>query len=1019
MRKVYLILLIAVYGSGLLAQNQPMVKKVNEHVITSLHQAENNNSEKNPEEIGFYEKVYQGVNSPKSSVTDAEGNTYVTGASSNVDSPQGNMFTIKYNAAGDVVWEKRETTVDFAVEIGFAITLDENNNPVVSGIKWNGDNMDIRTVKYNKSDGQTIWNSIFDGGHNGLDYPQSITLDNENNVIVGGMSFSINSNNAEGVGYVTLKYNSDGELLWSVIDENDVEGVWVEPYKVTTDNEGNIAITGYGSNENLYKVYYTIKYSPEGEVLWKNKYMYDDNGNQTNNTASDVQFDAVGNCFVTGTFSDGSGASLMGTVKYSADGDILWVKDYQTPDHITLGYHLGVTDDAVYVAGLHRHYEPVSGSIVASYSSEDGTENWVKESNNLQIYGDDIGTFVNLQMVGSEPVVSIWGQSDTNNVVQIRKYNTDGSLDYEKNYNKEMIPTYSMRGSVGLGVDADNSIYITLSPRYTELGEVYEIIKFEESEETWAWEKKYDNMGGGSIRLTKVMPGIDNTMTAIGYNTVIDDEMNVLLNFLVIHYNADGEVDWEKSYTEEDGYRASRITMNIDEAGNIYTLLTPSPFDMETFITVQKISPAGELIWEAQKEVILPELYIEPVIDANGNVYLAGTAHESEDVYQPYFNVIKYNAEGFEQWNKYITANEGDNLYLINAGEVDTNGNITFTGDSGIGSFFSQTTHATTFQVSPDGDVNWMQAFEITDWNSGGTDLIVGADNQIYVSGWKEHQTNINLGEMIVLKYDSAGELIWDKSYTESGRRIRSYDLKPTSDGSFVVTGFSNHIATQINRVIAVKYDPDGDLVWNATSPDFLYYRDFHIDDADNVYILNQEYSTTHPSRIFYALSAFTTAKMMKVSADGNVDYEDFVGDELSPLDPISLVPFNDGKLLIGTEMSNEIEHFAGIKFFETTHEVLGTNDPSDELSGNWLGQNYPNPSAVITTIPFNIEQSGNVKINLVDMLGRTVKVLTDQHYSSGKYTVQVNLSGLTKGIYFYQLKSSFGFNKTLKLMVK
>lgn len=1018
MKKIYLILLFSFMGYGMVAQVQPMVKKVNEHISPSVRPVEENYSNKNADEIAFYEKAYQGVNSPKQSVTDSQGNTYITGTSSDIDSPQGNMLTVKYNSEGELVWEKREETVDFAVEIGFAVTLDQNDNPIVAGIHWNGENMDIRTVKYDKSNGTTLWNSTFDGGHDGLDYPQSITLDNQNNVIVGGMSYSVNSNGVGGVGYVTLKYDPNGELLWSVIDENDIEGVWIEPYKVTTDPNGNIAITGYGSDENLYKVYYTLKYSADGELIWKNKYTYEDNGNPTNNTASDVKFDTEGNCFVTGTFGDSSGDSLMGTIKYSTDGEILWVKEYQTPEHITLGYHLGITDETVYVAGLHRNYEPFSGSIVISYSIEDGTENWVQESNNLQIYGDGIGSFVQFQMAGSLPVVSVWGQTDTHNAVQVRKYNADGTLAFEKNYTKDIIPTYSMWGSIGLGVDSDNAVYISLSPRYTELGEVFEIIKFEEEQETPAWEQHYGNLGGSSIRLIDVKPGANGTMTAVGYNSFIDEEINFQQNFLVIHYNADGEVAWEKSYNSQSGYNANRIALNIDEAGNIYVLLTPNPFDMETFVTVQKISPSGDLVWEAQKEMIYPESYIAPLIDADENVYIAGSAHESEDLYQPFFNVIKFNAEGEEQWNKYISANDGDNLYLINSGEVDLNGNIVFTGHSGVGSFFSQTTNISLFQIAPNGSVNWMQHFPISGWNSGATGLTIDNENQIYVSAWKENQTDFNLGEMVILKYNSGGELIWDKSYSETGRRIRSYDIKTTSDQSVVLTGFSNQNSTLINRVIAVKYNSEGELTWNTTSHDLQYYRDFHIDDADNVYILNQEYSTTHPSRIYYSLGPFTIAKMMKVSSEGNLEYETFTGDELSPLDPVSLVPFQDGRLLIGTEMFNELNHFAGIKFYETTHEILGTNDPSEELSGNWLGQNYPNPSELVTTIPFRIEKSGNVEINLIDMQGRKVKTLTNRHYQAGTHSLQINLSGLPKGIYFYQLKSS-GFMKSKKLILK
>jgi len=1016
MRKIYSTLLILIGGSFLTAQISPAVKSVNQlNLNNTIHLSID---AKDADDFEFYEKEYQGVNIPNSSITDSNGNTYITGTSSDTDSPQGNMFTIKYDSDGGLAWEKREETVDFSVEQGYAITLDENENPVVSGIVWNGDNMDIRTSKYNKSTGETIWSSNFDGGYDGLDYPKAITVDSENNILIGGLSYSVDS--TENVGYVTLKYNSDGELLWSKIDENDVQGVWIQPYAIATDNNGNVVITGYGASEDLYQVYYTIKYSAEGNLLWKKKYEYDAGGNPTNSIASDVKFDENGNCFVTGTFNDSSGESLIGTIKYDTDGEELWIKTYKNPDHTTLGYELEISGNTLYVAGLHRSWEPFSGSTLVSYSTDDGTQNWVQESENLIINGDAIGTYVHLEMNNSLPVISIWGQNDTDNIVQIRKYNLDGTLNFEKNYTKELSGTYSLSGLTGMGIDQNNSVYITFSPRYTSLGEAYEIAKFEEDNTNWAWDELYSNMGASDINYTKALPLPNGNMAVAGYFISIDETENVLQNFFLINYNPDGEIIWEKLYTPDNGYTASRIDFNVDEEGNIYTLLTPNPFDVETAITLQKVSADGNMIWETQKDLISPEGYLNPLIDENGNVYIAGISHESETEYQPYFNIIKYNSSGEELWNNFISSgNDEDNVYYISSDSIDNVGNLILSGQTGIGSFFSQTVNSTVLKVNAEGELSWIQPMVISGWNSGATGLFIDDENQIFVSGWKENQTDINQGEMITMKYSPEGELIWDNSYNESGRRIRSYGIKPTSDNGFIVTGFSNHIATQINRVIAVKYNSDGEMSWNRNSADFQFYRDFYVDDLDNVYILNQEYSTTNPKRIYYSAGPFTIAKIMRISSGGEMDEEIFMGDELSPLDPGDLIPFEDGRLLIGSQMSNEMSHFSGIKFFETTHEILATNDPgAEEFSGNWLGQNYPNPSGNLTKIPFRIAQSGRVRVKLYDSRGRLVRVLANQNYSSGEHYVEINLSGLSKGIYFYQLNSASGFTQSKKLIV-
>lgn len=1017
MRKIYSTLLILTAGSLLTAQAPPAVKNVNQlNLNNTFHVSVD---AKDADEFEFYEKEYQGVNIPNSSITDSDGNTYITGTSSNADSPQGNMFTLKFGPDGELIWQKREEAVDFSVEQGYAITLDENKNPVVSGIVWNGDNMDIRTSKYNKSTGETIWSSDFDGGYDGLDYPKTITVDNENNILVGGLSYSVGS--SENVGYVILKYDSDGELLWSIIDENDIQNVWVQPYAIATDNNGNVAITGYGSNEDLFQVYYTVKYSAEGSLLWKKKYEYNSGGNPTNSIASDVKFDDEGNCFVTGTLNDSSGESLIGTIKYAPNGDQLWVKTYKNDTQTTLGYQLEISGNTVYVAGLHRSWEPLSGSTLLSYSAEDGAQNWVQESENLTINGDAIGTYVHLELNNSSPVISIWGQNDTDNILQIRKYNVDGTLNFEKNYTKELSGTYSLGGLAGMGIDQNSSVYITFSPRYTALGEAYEIAKFEEESTAWAWDKIYSNMGASNISYTKSLPLPNGNMAAAGYFISIDGTENVLQNFFLINYNPEGQIAWEKLYTPDDGYTASRIDFNVDEEGNIYTLLTPNPFDPETAITLQKISSDGNLIWETHKDLISPEGYLSPLIDENGNVYVAGVSHESDTEYQPYFNIIKYDSNGIETWNKYISSgNEGDNVYYISSGNIDSSGNLILAGQAGIGSFFSQTINSTVLKVNPDGDPDWIRQTVTDGWNSGATGLFIDDEGRIFVSGWKENQTDINQGEMITMKYSPEGELIWDNSYNEPGRRIRSYGIKPTSDNGFVIAGFSNHIATQTNRVIAVKYNTDGEMSWNRSSADFQFYRDFYIDDMDNVYILNQEYATTNPKRIYYSAGPFTIAKIMKISSGGEMSEEIFTGDELSPLDPGNLIPFEDGRLLIGSEMSNEMNHFSGIKFFETTHEILGTHDQDTEgLSGNWLGQNYPNPSGSFTKIPFRITQEENLRINLYDSKGSLIRILTNQNYGSGEHHLDVSLSGLPKGIYFYQLSSASGFTQSKKLIVK
>ena len=80
------------------------------------------------------------------------------------------------------------------------------------------------------------------------------------------------------------------------------------------------------------------------------------------------------------------------------------------------------------------------------------------------------------------------------------------------------------------------------------------------------------------------------------------------------------------------------------------------------------------------------------------------------------------------------------------------------------------------------------------------------------------------------------------------------------------------------------------------------------------------------------------------------------------------------------------------------------------------LGQNYPNPFNPSTSIDYNIAVSSDVNISLYNILGQEVKQLLNQHQIAGKYTLSVDASDLTSGMYFYRLRA--GSFSSIKKMI-
>jgi hypothetical protein len=81
------------------------------------------------------------------------------------------------------------------------------------------------------------------------------------------------------------------------------------------------------------------------------------------------------------------------------------------------------------------------------------------------------------------------------------------------------------------------------------------------------------------------------------------------------------------------------------------------------------------------------------------------------------------------------------------------------------------------------------------------------------------------------------------------------------------------------------------------------------------------------------------------------------------------------------------------------------------------LSQNYPNPFNPATVINYSIPVTGNVKIDVFDLLGRKIKTIVNEEKSAGTYIVKFDASFLSSGVYFYRLQVG-NFVSTKKMVI-
>ena len=99
---------------------------------------------------------------------------------------------------------------------------------------------------------------------------------------------------------------------------------------------------------------------------------------------------------------------------------------------------------------------------------------------------------------------------------------------------------------------------------------------------------------------------------------------------------------------------------------------------------------------------------------------------------------------------------------------------------------------------------------------------------------------------------------------------------------------------------------------------------------------------------------------------------------------------------------------------------VEGTpNEAFDSPYQFGLGQNYPNPFTSATTIPFELDQPGHVRIDVVDLLGRDVLRVHEAHMTAGKHIQTLQAGRLAAGTYVIELKTNDQVARRSMVLVK
>jgi hypothetical protein len=199
------------------------------------------------------------------------------------------------------------------------------------------------------------------------------------------------------------------------------------------------------------------------------------------------------------------------------------------------------------------------------------------------------------------------------------------------------------------------------------------------------------------------------------------------------------------------------------------------------------------------------------------------------------------------------------------------------------------------------------------------------------------------------MKTNSIGDSLWAKTYGGESTE-RAFTACQTSDGGYIIGGYTSSFNVEYFDFYIVKTDENGDTLWTRT-----YGGNWQ----EEIYDIEETMDGG------YAAVGYTYS----FGAGNNPN--------------IYLVKTNSYGL------------------------ITEAREPADlEVSNFSLSQNYPNPFNPVTAIEYSIPQTGNVTLKIFNILGEEIQILASEEKPAGKYILHFDASDLPSGVYFYQLNA-------------
>jgi hypothetical protein len=342
-----------------------------------------------------------------------------------------------------------------------------------------------------------------------------------------------------------------------------------------------------------------------------------------------------------------------------------------------------------------------------------------------------------------------------------------------------------------------------------------------------------------------------------------------------------GDREWEKTFGGNDNDLGYSVQQTVD-GGYIIAGWTFSFGAGSSDAYLIKTEPNGTMQWQKTFGTSGPE-YGSSVQQTSDGGYIITYWNSPFDATVWDVHLIKTEPNGTMQWKKTFGGSDFD--VGLSVQQTSDDGYViagrTYSFGAGQGDVYL-------IKTEPNGTMQWEKTFGASG-NEYGNSVQQTIDGGYIIAGITDSFGAGVYYDVYLIKTDPNGSSEWQKTFGASGTEYAS-SVQQTSDGGYIITGWTMSFGAGNNDVYLIKTDPNGSSEWEKTfggiSENYGYSGQ---QTADGEYIIAGYSDSDSPGSIYdvYLIKLCSEGTLSgDLNCDGTVNNEDvdiLVGQWLQP----------------------------------------------------------------------------------------------------------------------------------------